>query len=98
MEFLFKDNSLKSRMISIGIVILFLILSTLLINVLIAVLPIALIGWILYRAIMSVKVHFSNSRKFEKVDIYHADTVTMDSSFEEQLMNKEIIDVEYTEV
>jgi hypothetical protein len=98
MGFLFNNNSLKSGIVSVGLVIVFLILATFLINTLIIILPAGIIGWSLYRVFKLIKGHFFKGKKGRGEVTYKADVVNMDRAFEDLLSNENIIDVEYTEV
>lgn len=98
MDFLFKNNSIKSTVILAGIMIVFFISATFLVNVLVTLLPVAIVGWLLYRIFNALRACFRKDKRVQRADVYKADTVTISDNFEEELSNRTVIDVEYTEV
>lgn len=98
MDFLFSNNGLRNRIIFIGFVIVFLILSAFLVNAFIILLPIGVISWSLYKAFNAVKIYINERKRKTSSLVFKADIVNVYTDFEESLASKQVIDVEYTEV
>jgi hypothetical protein len=98
MDFLFNNNGIKNRIVSVGLVIAFLILTTFLVNALAILLPIAAMSWLLYKAYSIVKAYFNQRKRKNSSLVFEADIVNINTDFDESLASKQVIDVEYTEV